>query len=70
MEFHCDNLLLNILIFVAGLWFLIKGSDIFVDSAAAIARIWKVSELVIGLTLQHRNVPAGIRQQSLCGMLR
>ena len=51
MEFHCDNLLLNILIFVAGLWFLIKGSDIFVDSAAAIARIWKVSELVIGLTL-------------------
>ncbi|MGN0871589.1 MAG: sodium:calcium antiporter, partial [Victivallales bacterium] len=51
MEFHCDNLLLNILIFVAGLWFLIKGSDIFVDSAAAIARIWKVPELVIGLTL-------------------
>ena len=51
MEFHCDNLLLNILIFAAGLWFLIKGSDVFVDSAAAIARIWKVPELVIGLTL-------------------
>ena len=51
MEFHCDSLLLNILIFAAGFWFLIKGSDLFVDSAAAIARIWKVSELVIGLTL-------------------
>ena len=51
MEFHCDSLLLNLLIFIAGLWFLIKGSSLFVDSAAAIARIWKVSELVIGLTL-------------------
>ena len=51
MEFHCDSLLLNSLIFIAGLWCLLKGSDLFVDSAAAIARIWKVSELVIGLTL-------------------
>ena len=51
MEFHCDNLLLNLLIFIAGLCFLIKGSGLFVDSAAALARIWKVSELVIGLTL-------------------
>lgn len=51
MEFHCENLLWNFLIFVVGSWVLIKGSDIFIDSAASIARIWKVSELVIGLTL-------------------
>lgn len=41
----------NALIFLAASAVLIKGSDIFVDAAAAIARSWHVSELVIGLTL-------------------
>lgn len=49
--FCTPSLLLNIVIFLAGSYILIKGSDLFVDAAAAIARSWKVSELVIGLTL-------------------
>ncbi|MBO5202388.1 MAG: calcium/sodium antiporter [Lentisphaeria bacterium] len=51
MPFCTPNLLLNTIIFLVGSYILIKGSDIFVDSAAAIARSWHVSELVIGLTL-------------------
>lgn len=42
---------INLLIFLAGLYVLIKGSDLFVDAASAIARKWHVPELVIGLTL-------------------
>ena len=51
IPFCTANVFLNIAIFLAGSYVLIKGSDIFVDSAAAIARSWHVSELVIGLTL-------------------
>ena len=51
IPFCTPNMFLNIVIFLAGSYILIKGSDIFVDSAAAIARSWHVSELVIGLTL-------------------
>ena len=51
IPFCTANVFLNIAIFLAGSYILIKGSDIFVDSAAAIARSWHVSELVIGLTL-------------------
>ena len=45
------DLPLNILIFIVGTAMLVKGSDLFVDAAANIARSWGVSELVIGLTL-------------------
>ena len=45
------DLPLNILIFIVGTTMLVKGSDLFVDAAANIARSWGVSELVIGLTL-------------------
>ena len=51
IPFCTPNVFLNIAIFLVGSYILIKGSDIFVDSAAAIARSWHVSELVIGLTL-------------------
>lgn len=51
IPFCTPSLILNLLIFLVGAYILIKGSDIFVDSAAAIARSWHVSELVIGLTL-------------------
>ena len=66
------DLLLNILIFVIGTAMLVKGSDLFVDAAANIARSWGVSELVIGLTLVSigtslpelaSSVYAGIRGQ-------
>ena len=45
------DLAVNIVIFVIGTAMLVKGSDLFVDSAANIARSWGISELVIGLTL-------------------
>ena len=45
------DLTVNILIFIVGTAMLVKGSDLFVDSAAKIARAWGISELVIGLTL-------------------
>ena len=45
------DLTVNILIFAAGTAVLVKGSDLFIDSAAGMARLWGVSELVIGLTL-------------------
>lgn len=43
--------LVNIILFLLGLAILIKSSDWFVDAAAYIAKHFKVSELVIGLTL-------------------
>ena len=45
------DLILNLLIFVAGTAILVKGSDLFIDSAADLARLWGISETVIGLTL-------------------
>ena len=47
----CIDLTVNLLIFIVGTAVLVKGSDLFIDSAANIARRWGVSELVIGLTL-------------------
>ena len=44
-------MIINILIFIAGLILLVKGSDFFVKSAASIAEKLGVSEFVIGLTL-------------------
>ncbi len=51
MELHTPWLWLNILLFAAGFYILIKGSDLFVDSAASLARKLNISELVIGLTI-------------------
>lgn len=45
------NILLSILILVIGLVLLIKGSDIFVDAGTHIGRIFKMSEVLIGLTI-------------------
>ena len=36
---------------LVGFVFLIKGADFFVDGASSIARILKVSPLIIGLTI-------------------
>lgn len=64
IQFCTDVLWMNIIIFVIGSFILIKGSDIFVDAAAAIARHWNVSELIIGLTGQYRNESAGACDKS------
>ena len=50
MDFASNYFILNIILFVIGVAILVKGSDWFVD-AAALARSFKVPELVIGLTL-------------------
>ncbi|MBW2984281.1 calcium/sodium antiporter [Candidatus Woesearchaeota archaeon] len=41
----------HILLFLLGLFLLVKGSDFFVKSAASIAKRFGISEFVIGLTL-------------------
>jgi cation:H+ antiporter len=41
----------NVALFVFGFYMLIKGADILIDGAAAIARKFRVSEWLIGLTI-------------------
>ena len=42
---------LNLLILAAGFAALIKGADIFVDGSAALARVFRVPAMIIGLTI-------------------
>lgn len=42
---------LNILILLVGFAVLVKGADVFVDGSASLARLFKVSGLIIGLTI-------------------
>jgi len=42
---------INILIFVVSLAFLIKGADIITNYASRLAKIWGISQLVIGITI-------------------
>ncbi|MDD5600007.1 MAG: hypothetical protein PHV82_18830, partial [Victivallaceae bacterium] len=51
MFFASDYFILNIVLFLAGLFFLVKGSDFFVEAASQIARNYEIPEIVIGLTL-------------------
>ena len=44
-------LILNILLLILGFVILIKGADIFVDGASSVARHFKVSKMLIGLTI-------------------
>lgn len=60
------DLAFNCVLFLAGTYILIKGSDLFVDAAAAIARKWHVSELVIGLTLVSIGTSLPELATSLC----
>ena len=46
-----DKMLLNSLLLVLGLGVLIKGADWMVNGASALARKYRVSDLVIGLTI-------------------
>lgn len=43
--------LINVLILVVGFLALIKGADLFVDGSAALAKIFRVPGLIIGLTI-------------------
>lgn len=44
-------ILINILILIVGFVFLIKGADVFVDGASQTARNFKLSKILIGLTI-------------------
>lgn len=44
-------MLLDITLLVIGLLLLVRGADAFVDGSVAVARRWKVPEIVIGLTI-------------------
>lgn len=44
-------MLLNIILLVVGFVILIKGADVFVDGASAVASNFKVSKMLIGLTI-------------------
>ena len=53
------DLTVNILIFIIGTAILVKGSDLFIDYAAEIARSWGVSELSVlaaGLYLVRKTL--------------
>lgn len=45
------TILINILILIVGFVFLIKGADVFVDGASSTARNFKLSKMLIGLTI-------------------
>ena len=44
-------MIVNILLLIVGFVLLIKGADIFVDGASSTARNFKVSKILIGLTI-------------------
>ena len=44
-------MIINIILLTIGFVILIKGADIFVDGASAIAANFKVSKMLIGLTI-------------------
>ncbi|MGM9878371.1 MAG: calcium/sodium antiporter [Bacilli bacterium] len=44
-------MIINILLLIAGFIFLIKGADLFVDGASSVAQNFKVSKMLIGLTI-------------------
>ena len=66
MDFASNYFILNIILFVIGVAILVKGSDWFVDAAAALARSFKVPELVIGLTLVSIGTSLPELASSLC----
>lgn len=45
------NILVNILLLALGLFLLIKGSDVFVDAGTTIGKMFKMTEVLIGLTI-------------------
>ena len=45
------SILINILVLLIGFVALIKGADFFVDGSSALARIFKVPGVIIGLTI-------------------
>ncbi len=51
MSFSSELMWLNILLFIVGVFALLRGSDWFIDAVCAIAHRFQISELIIGLTV-------------------
>ena len=66
MAFTTEYFIVNIILFIIGVAILVKGSDWFVDAAAALARSFGVPELVIGLTLVSIGTSLPELASSLC----
>ena len=47
----CDLMIIKVILLVLGFVILIKGADIFVDGASSVAGNFKVSKMLIGLTI-------------------
>ena len=45
------NIILQLLLLIIGFLFLIKGADMFVDGASSTAQNFKISKMLIGLTI-------------------
>ena len=69
MTFVTEYMILNILLFAFGVAILVKGSDWFVDAAAALARSFGIPELVIGLTLVSIGTSLPELASSLCAAI-
>ena len=42
---------LELILLLIGIIFLIKGSDLFVDSGSAIGKVLRISEILVGMTI-------------------
>lgn len=65
-----DNLFLNILVLIVGMFLLIKGADWFVDGSSAVAKKMKIPSLIIGLTLVSMGTSAPEAAVSISAALK
>ena len=70
MTFASEIWWVNLPLFAAGVFLLVKGSDWFVEAAAALARKSGVSEFVIGLTLVSIGTSLPELASSVCASLQ
>jgi cation:H+ antiporter len=54
------EILIALLLLVAGFVLLIKGADFFVDGSSSVAKRLRVPSMIIGLTSSHGNKSARV----------
>ena len=63
-------MLVNLLLLVLGFVLLVRGADVFVDGAVAIARRWHIPEIIIGLTIVAMGTSAPESAVSIASAFR
>lgn len=63
------NIILSIILLIVGFVFLIKGADVFVDGASSTAENFKISKMLIGLTIVAFGTSAPELAVSVSAML-